>query len=153
MARIPVPPLRERTEDIPLLISSFLGEGGAAAHKRVQGLEPAAMQRLMEHSWPGNVRELKNAIETAIIRCGGPVISAVDLPLEIGDTFAPAEIGPVEGDSRSRLLDALRRAGGNRSRAALLLGISRATLYRRLAEAGIEAKQSRAATRQDGTSD
>jgi transcriptional regulator with PAS, ATPase and Fis domain len=68
VATIPVPPLRERTEDIPLLVSSFLPAGRAAAHKRVQGLDPAAMQRLMEHSWPGNVRELKNAIETAIVR-------------------------------------------------------------------------------------
>ena len=153
VARISVPPLRERVEDIPPLVSSFLAEGRAAAHKRVHGLEPAAMQRLMEHSWPGNVRELKNAIETAIIRCGGPVVSVVDLPLEIGDTYAPAETGLVEGDSRSRLLDALRRAGGNRSRAAALLGISRATLYRRLNEAGIEAKQPRAAAAQDGTSD
>ena len=153
VARLRVPPLRERAEDIPLLVSSFLAEGRAAAHKPVQGLEPVAMQRLMEHSWPGNVRELKNAIETAIIRCSGPVISVDELPLEIGDTFAPAESVPVEGDSRSHLLDALKRARGNRSRAALLLGISRATLYRRLTEAGIEAKQSRAAAGQDNPSD
>jgi PAS domain S-box-containing protein len=153
VARIPVPPLRERAEDIPLLVSSFVAEGRAAAHKRVRGLEPAAMQRLMEHSWPGNVRELKNAIETAVIRCGGTVVRVVDLPLEIGDTFAPAERGPFEEDPRLRLLDALERAGGNRSRAAALLGISRATLYRRLKEAGIEAKQPRAAARRGGRSD
>jgi PAS domain S-box-containing protein len=153
VATIPVPPLRERVEDLPLLVSSFLTEGRAIAHKRVQGLEPGAMQRLMEHSWPGNVRELKNAIATAIVRCSGQVISVDDLPPEVGDMFAPAETAPVEWDPRARLLDALERSGGNRSRAAALLGISRATLYRRLNEAGIEAKQPRAATRQDGTSD
>ena len=153
VATIPVPPLRERTEDIPLLVSSFLPAGRAAAHKRVQGLDPAAMQRLMEHSWPGNVRELKNAIETAIVRCSGAVIGVDDLPIELGRSLARAETGPVEWDPRSHLLDALKRAGGNRSRAAALLGISRATLYRRLKEAGIEAKQPRAAARQGGRSD
>ena len=142
VARIHVPPLRERREDIPILTKVFLAQG--TAHKRVQGVEPAAMQRLMEHSWPGNVRELKNAIDTAIIGCSTPVIGVGDLPVEIAATVAPAELEPVPGDSRSALLDAMKRAGGNRSRAAFLLGISRATLYRRLAEAGIEAKQSRA---------
>ena len=153
VARIPVPPLRERTEDIPLLISSFLAEAGATAHKRVQGVEPAAMHRLMEYLWPGNVRELKNAVETAIIRSTAQVVKVDDLQIAMGDAAAPAASEPVLGDSRSRLLDALERTGGNRSRAAQLLGISRATLYRRLTEAGIEAKQSRAGAEGDNPTD
>jgi PAS domain S-box-containing protein len=153
VARISVPPLRERKEDIPLLTMSFLAEGRATAHKRVVGVEPAAMRRMIEHSWPGNVRELKNAIETATIACSTPVIGIGDLPAEITGPGAPAELEPAPGDSRSRLLDAMKRAGGNRSRAALLLGISRATLYRRLAEAGIDTKQSRAGAKGDKPTD
>jgi transcriptional regulator of acetoin/glycerol metabolism len=93
----------------------------------------------MDHLWPGNVRELRSAIEFAVIRCSGAVIQSDDLPPEI---LAPADLGgSIPGDplndEKARFLDALDRSRGNRALAARLLGISRATLYRRLADLNI----------------
>ena len=139
VARIAVPALRERREDIPLLAASFLAQFSAAAAKYVTELSNEAVRLLMDHPWPGNVRELRSAIEFAVIRCAGTVIHADDLPPEIA---APADFGsPVPGDplsdEKARFLEALSRSRGNRALAARLLGISRATLYRRLADLNI----------------
>lgn len=87
----------------------------------------------MGHDWPGNVRELRNAIEFAAIRCKGSAIQREDLPQEILGSERSIMVGDA-GDDREALLMALKQSGGNRSAAAKLLGISRATLYRRLAE-------------------
>jgi PAS domain S-box-containing protein len=142
VARVQLPSLAARREDIPLLVAWFLGQCRAATGKSVQNLSHEAMRLLLEYPWPGNVRELKSAIEFAVIHCQGAVIQAEDLPLEIGD------VGHVQRssgdwahlDEKQRLLAALERAGGKRTVAARLLGISRATLYRRLAglEIGID---------------
>jgi PAS domain S-box-containing protein len=138
VARIPIPPLRERLEDIPLLVSRFLGDFRAVTGKPVQEVSTKTLARLMEYSWPGNVRELKSAIEFAVIHCRGSVIRLEDLPPEL------KEPGPVVGgsllqsldfaqlDEKERLLTALKRTGGNRTLAARMLGIGRATLYRRM---------------------
>jgi DNA-binding NtrC family response regulator len=143
VARLRVPELRHRREDIPLLVATFLAEARRLKDGRVKGVHPDAMRLLVDHAWPGNVRELKNAIDRAIIHCDSQVIEVDDLPREVQGS-APGRLEPEEPeDWRSRLMAALAQAEGNRSRAARLLGISRATLYRRLAEAGIEAKQPR----------
>jgi len=139
VARIAVPALRGRREDIPLLAASFLAQFSAAAAKRVTELSNEAVRLLMYHLWPGNVRELRSAIEFAVIRCSGAVIQSDDLPPEI---LAPADLGgSIPGDplndEKARFLDALDRSRGNRALAARLLGISRATLYRRLADLNI----------------
>jgi DNA-binding NtrC family response regulator len=131
-----VPALRERREDIPLLAASFLAQFSAAGGKQVTELSHDAVRLLMDHPWPGNVRELRSAIEFAVIRCGGAVIQPEDLPPEI---VAPADFvssipGDPLNDEKARFLDALNRSRGNRALAARLLGISRATLYRRLAD-------------------
>lgn len=138
VARIRLPPLRERREDIPLLVGWFLGQCRAATGKPVQDVSNKAMRALMEHPWPGNVRELKSAIEFAVIRCKGSVIHANDLPPEIV-TSAPPQQLPVatRQDEKTRLRAALESARGNRTAAARLLGISRASLYRKLASLGI----------------
>jgi DNA-binding NtrC family response regulator len=139
VARIRVPSLRERREDIPLLVSTFLARQTVSFGKIISDVSPAAMSQLVSYSWPGNVRELRSAVGHAVIHCRGR-IEAEDLPPEIAATGVGAVIPPAAGaplDERQRVLDALREAEGNRSRAARLLGISRATFYRRLEELSI----------------
>jgi PAS domain S-box-containing protein len=139
VARIQLPPLRERREDIPLLVGSFLGQCRAATGKPVHDVSNEAVWMLMQYTWPGNVRELKSALEFAVIRCKGSVIHADDLPPEILTSAYPQQLpGATHQDEKNRLLVALEHVKGNRAAAARLLGISRATLYRRLASLGIE---------------
>jgi transcriptional regulator with PAS, ATPase and Fis domain len=142
VARIQLPSLRDRRDDIPLLASAFLGQIRAAMGKGVDQISPEALRLLLAYAWPGNVRELKNAIEFAAISCKGQRINAPDLPPEISRSQpnAPAStLVPHSGhDKRAQLLHALNQASGNRSEAAKLLGMSRATLYRRLANYGID---------------
>jgi DNA-binding NtrC family response regulator len=139
VARITLPPLRRRREDIPLLAASFLGQFSAGSGKRVTEISQEALQALIDYDWPGNVRELKSAIEFTLIHCAGAVIQTEDLPPEI---FPPAEAiaGDPLQDERSRFVQALDRSRGNRALAARLLGISRATLYRRLADLKINSE-------------
>lgn len=135
VARIVLPALKERREDIPLLVEFFLSQARAVTGKDVQHVSDEAMRLLLDHPWPGNVRELKSAIEFAVIRSEEPVVRPTDLPPELLDT-PMLEVRDAEGgeDDRERILAALRAANGNRSDAARRLGVSRSTLYRRLAE-------------------
>ena len=134
VARIHLPPLKERKEDIPLLVTSFLAEGRASMGKLIHRASPSAMAALMDYHWPGNVRELKSTIECAMIHCKGDTLEAADLPPEV--RLEQTELGPepVTTDERSRFVSALGQARGNRTKAARLLGMSRATFYRRLTE-------------------
>jgi len=143
VARISLPSLRARREDIPLLAASFLAQFSAASGKRVTDVSHDALRLLAGYHWPGNVRELRSAIEFAVIRCGGAVIQADDLPPEI---LQPADFesvipGDPLVDEKTRFLQALERSRGNRALAARLLGISRATLYRRLADLKINSEE------------
>ena len=143
VARISLPSLRARREDIPLLATSFLAQFSAASGKRVTDVSHDALRLLAGYQWPGNVRELRSAIEFAVIRCGGAVIQADDLPPEI---LQPADFesvipGDPLVDEKTRFLQALERSRGNRALAARLLGISRATLYRRLADLKINSEE------------
>ena len=142
IARIQLPPLRDRREDIPLLAQSFLGQLSTATGKTIEGMSPDALRLLMSHAWPGNVRELKSAIEFAVISCKGNEISPADLPPEITTPAdvpsLPTWIAPSGQDEKSRLLAALSDAKGNRTEAAKRLGVSRATFYRRLVELHID---------------
>ena len=135
VARISLPPLRERKEDIPLLVTSFLTEGRASMGKTIHRTSPAAMAVLMDYHWPGNVRELKSTIECAMIHCKGDTLEVSDLPLELQQAMpAPHPEPTTPTDERSRFVFALGQARGNRTKAARLLGLSRATFYRRLTE-------------------
>jgi DNA-binding NtrC family response regulator len=130
--------LRERREDIPLLIRAFVAGHVATTGKSVDQVSDETIRLLMAYDWPGNVRELKNSLEFAVIRARGTVIHPDDLPPEIlADTCAESLLDSLPIDLRGELLAALERAGGNRKEAAHLLGISRATLYRRLAQYGV----------------
>ena len=141
VARIQLPPLRERREDIPLLAHSFLSQLCAATGKTVDDLSPDTLRLLMSHAWPGNVRELKSALEFAVISCKGRDILPTDLPPEIAAAPVaprPSTWIPSGQDEKSKLLAALSEAKGNRTEAAKRLGVSRATFYRRLVELNIQ---------------
>jgi len=136
-ARITVPPLRERREDIVLLVRSFLDEQSALLGRPLRGFCNEALRLLHLYDWPGNVRELRNAVAVAAARARASLIQPEDLPPEIlekatADASLPR--GPLE--ARLEVLEALGRAAGNRSEAARILGVSRATFYRRLTALG-----------------
>jgi len=122
VARIDVPPLRERREDIPLLVDAFLNELSLRTGRGLHRVEETAMRQLSTYPWPGNIRELHSALEYAAIAAAGDGLALHDFPPEIADH--------LEGETD--IANALRVTGGNRAAAARLLGISRATLYRRL---------------------
>jgi len=138
VVRMQLPPLRQRREDIPLLVSAFLRQCGVATGKRLEEVAKDAMRVLLNYRWPGNVRELRSAIEFAIVRSKGPVLEVSDLPPEIVEGDQPSSAFDGDGpDEAQRVREALKAAKGSRIAAARLLGISRATLYRRLAELNI----------------
>ena len=134
VGRIHLPPLRERQEDIPLLILSFVSQCRKAMGKLfVQDVSADALQHLTRYHWPGNIRELKSVIEYAVIQCEGDTIQPEHFPpelLESSGTALPVSETATTVKDRERLLGAFREAKGNRARAAQLLGISRATFYR-----------------------
>jgi DNA-binding NtrC family response regulator len=141
---IEVPPLRERREDLPKLTDTFLRRFAQQLGKPAPQLAPEVLELLRAYPWPGNVRELQNAIEHALVLCDGPILGPQFLPREIQRpdlTPAPAAAGGASqtlgGIEREALLDALRRASGNKKRAAQLLGIHRPTLYAKLKRFGI----------------
>jgi DNA-binding NtrC family response regulator len=144
-----IPPLRERREDIDALARHFLARLVCHAPRRVDGISPAAMTALTGHRWPGNVRELRNVIERAVMLGANPVIEVDDLPPEIrraSPVAAPpdgTQVGlpmPVDELERRNLLAALAATGGNKTRAARLLGIDRVTLYNRLRKLGADSE-------------
>lgn len=128
---IQIPPLRERKNDIPLLVDHFLKEAYERYRKKTPRVSREALARLMDYRWPGNVRELQNAIQFAIVRSSGTVITPDDLPMELReDACISAGRGATRKLEREAVQEALAQTAGNKSRAAKLLGVGRATLYR-----------------------
>jgi DNA-binding NtrC family response regulator len=154
-----LPPLRERTSAIPRMARSFIDEFAARSGRDVRGIAPSALAALVRHDWPGNIRELRNAIERAVVLCPGPEIQLEDLPPTFSappavrsDAAAHAHAhghgrrdpNPVVADDSSslakareeielmRIREALGRARNNRTLAAVELGISRMTLYKKM---------------------
>jgi DNA-binding NtrC family response regulator/ligand-binding sensor domain-containing protein len=138
VARVALPPLRERRDDVPLIAAAFVQEFAARDHRPISDISVEAMQLLKEHEWPGNVRELRGAIETAVITCKRSVLTALDLPPEIVGAAVEGDALPVDAGERGRILAAIDRTRGNRAAAARLLGIGRTTLYRKLKALGLE---------------
>jgi len=132
IARVTLPPLRKRRSDLPLLVRTFLREIRARTGADVEHVSDDALRRLLDYDWPGNVRELRNALEAALIRASGRVLRVDDLPPELRDASPTAPSS--SSDEAERIRAALEQTDGNRTEAAELLGISRATLYRRLDE-------------------
>jgi transcriptional regulator with PAS, ATPase and Fis domain len=143
VVKIVIPPLRARASDIPLLIERFLSEFCREHGKPLRRLDKRVLNRLTQFPWPGNVRQLRNVIENLVLFSQNEEIGPEDLPQELLD--APAEtitvrVGePLDQVERRLIEHTLISAGGNRTRAAELLGISRRTLLRKIKELGLEA--------------
>ncbi|OPZ24241.1 MAG: Transcriptional regulatory protein ZraR [Deltaproteobacteria bacterium ADurb.BinA179] len=137
-----LPGLKQRREDIPLLIDHCVAKFNRIQGKDIAGLSPDAMSRLMEHDFPGNVRELENIIEQAFVLCRGGIIELHHLPPELrpasssgNDTFGPMSIRAME---KNLIIETLGRYRGNRKKAARDLGINASTLYRKIEAMNIE---------------
>jgi len=128
---ITVPPLRERKNDIPLLVEHFLGQLPEIDKIEKPAISDDALAMMMDYRWPGNVRELQNAVQFSIVRCRGGAIQPDDLPMELKEFIVEK---PHRGPSRKldavMVKAALTKTGGNKAKAAKLLGVGRATLYR-----------------------
>ena len=138
-----VPPLRERREDIPDLVGTFLERLNRKYSRHVQGCSPEAMAALTAYDWPGNVRQLEHALEHAFV-VTPPSAEALDanaLPPEVLGSARPAALAPPPTlgplDERAAVQDALRQSGGNKTRAVRLLGITRAGLYKKTRRLGL----------------
>jgi transcriptional regulator with GAF, ATPase, and Fis domain len=148
---IPLPPLRERAEDILLLVDAFLAEIGRSVGRPAAGVSHEVREKLVAYGWPGNVRELRNAIERAVILCEGGLVTSEHLPIGVAGASPPRPepTGPVFSTTgvpsaltldvaeKEMIRDALVRAGQNKSKAARLLGLTRAQLRSRLEKHGI----------------
>ena len=135
---IHIPPLRDRRDDIPRLASHFLGMHATRYRKNLTGFEEAAMKTLLAHHWPGNVRELDHAIEGAVLMGSGTSIRSADLGLATPARGTPRiEDMSLEDVETLLIRKALARYGGNVSRAAEALGLSRSALYRRIQRYGL----------------
>lgn len=156
-----LPALRERKEDIPLLIDRFIDELSQIHHHDVSGIARDALQRMMDYHWPGNVRELRNAIEHAFVTVGGDTITLFDLPSEIRLANVPSLLGtsqsggaadsepeeppfdidrltPRQREDRQKVLAALAETDGNKTAAAKLLGVSRVTMWKKTRKYGLD---------------
>ena len=142
-----LPPLRERRNEIPALVREFAAEFASENGRKTPEIPQETMRKLCEAPWPGNIRELRNCIESMVVLCRGDVLDDSLLPPEMGAEVHPVQAeGPQEQaspaaggmairDAESRLIEqALEKCGGNRTKAAEMLGISRRTLQRKLAE-------------------
>jgi len=138
---IHIPPLRQRTEDVPLLAAHFLGAHVAKYRKGVTGFDSASQRTLLDYPWPGNVRELDHTIERAVLMAQGTLIQPSDLGLGPKAGGGPRyEAMTLEQAERVLVQKALTQQGGDISKAAKMLGLSRSALYRRLDKYGLEAE-------------
>ncbi len=141
-----IPPLRERKEDIPFLANHFVHKLAPDAGSQVEGITDAAMEKLIGYHWPGNVRELENVIERGLVMAAGKELDAGDIRLEMAPRsrghsdehpFLPEGM-TLDGYEQEIIREALRRADGNKSQAARMLGLTRNALRYRLTQMGME---------------
>jgi DNA-binding NtrC family response regulator len=141
-----IPSLRERKQDIPFLAKHFVQKLGPETGNRVESITDAAIEKLMSYHWPGNVRELENVIERSLVMCAGTQLDATDIKLESAprprqqtdNHFLPEGMS-LDAYEQELIREALRRADGNKSQAARLLGLTRNALRYRLTQMGLEA--------------
>jgi transcriptional regulator with PAS, ATPase and Fis domain len=139
---ITVPSLRERKEDLPLLVESFFQRAKLKSGKNIEGISDDAMALMLQYHWPGNIRELKGAIEYAFVSCQEKDIRPPHLPPTIVQqekSNKPARQSPVtrEEMKKRQLIEVLEQTGGNQSEAARILGVSRVTVWNRIKKYGI----------------
>jgi DNA-binding NtrC family response regulator len=141
-ATIHIPPLRERREDIPLLIHYFLQQASEKYAKPIEGIAPEAQQVLMSYAWPGNVRQLRNVIENMVVMSTGAVLGLESLPPDIRPAGGDVPLGgmnnlvgiPIVQAEKELIRNTLKLLSGNREQAAKILGIGERTLYRKIKE-------------------
>ena len=143
VVRIEMPSLRERMDDIPLLMHSFLREFNIENKKNIKGFDKASKAAMIKYGWPGNIRELKNAVESAVVMCTGEEIKMEDLPKSIRsqgeEKVISIPIGITMDEAEKIIIqENLAANKGNKSRTADILGIGRKTLHRKLEELNIE---------------
>jgi DNA-binding NtrC family response regulator len=139
-----IPALRKRAEDIPPIVQYFIRQNNEKTGKKILGLTPEAMEKLIAYPWPGNVRELRNAVEYAFVLCNSGGITVAHLPPKVAGTRTDpcqAPVAPPE-DARDRaereeLQRVLAETGGNRTEAARRLGVSRVTVWKRMKKHGV----------------
>ena len=139
---IVIPPLRERRDDIPLLIHYFMQNASERYGKETEGITADAQQALMSYAWPGNVRQLKNVIENMTVLSSGPKLGMEALPAEIRPAGADVHLGgmnnlvgiSIEQAEKELIRNTLKMVSGNREQAAKILGIGERTLYRKIKE-------------------
>ncbi|MDR2470944.1 MAG: sigma-54 dependent transcriptional regulator [Treponema sp.] len=141
VVNIHVPPLRERKEDLPLLISAFLREFSRENGKQIDSFDDGARSALYNYDWPGNVRELRNCVESAVVMAKGGIITEADLPPTIKtggeeEWIRIPSLSSIDEAERIIIRDTLFRLRGNKSRAAEVLGLGRKTLHRKLVDWG-----------------
>jgi len=139
VVRLVLPPLRERKEDIPLLIDHFINHFNRMRSRDVAGVSPDSLRILMEHKYPGNIRELQNIVEHAFVLCSAGLIDVQHLPDYLRPTRSPLlSVGATLEEVETRLIaDAIERNNGNRLAAARELGIHKSTLFRKIKSLGI----------------
>ena len=136
VVEVHLPPLRDRLEDLPLLINHFRHMFNERLKKEIDGVSNEVLNKFMSYSWPGNIRELEHVIEHAFVICHGRVITLEHIPSEVTDC-AGSKQAIRQKDLRKHkvstqeITQALDKTGGNKAKAARLLGISRPTLYRK----------------------
>ncbi len=143
VVEVSMPPLRDRLEDLPLLVEHFRCAFNRRFEKSIEGISNEVLSRFMAYHWPGNVRELEHVMEHAFVLCHGGVITLTHLPQDIrkergGHTIYPSK--PIEKKSMGAqdILDALNHTGWNKAKAARLLGIGRRTIYRKIEAYGLK---------------
>jgi two-component system, NtrC family, response regulator HydG len=139
---IHLPPLRDRREDIPLLINSFIHHLNKKTGKNIRGVNHDAMEAFMQYHWPGNIRELKNTMEYSFVTAEGSAITLDHLPKKINSP-SPVTAAPKQEKSNEKhqLIQALQQTKGNQSKAARLLNINRVTVWNRMKKYGIDLKK------------
>ena len=144
---INIPPLRERKEDIPFLAEHFVSKLAKDAGSPVESISDGAIEKLLEYYWPGNVRELENVIERSVVLSGSKRLEAADVKLDTAPRARPAAAGAdaflpegatLDDYEQSLIREALKRANGNKSQAARLLGLTRNAFRYRLAQMGLD---------------
>jgi two-component system, NtrC family, response regulator HydG len=138
---IHLPPLRERLEDVPLLVNAFVERLRKRTGKRITGLSPQAMDRFMSYPWPGNVRELKSALEYAFVIAEKGIVGLDQLPHPLVSEPSRHPANPKEPEEKIALIEALRKSNGNQSEAARILGVNRVTVWNRMRKHGIDLRK------------
>ena len=146
VVRIQMPSLRERKDDIPLLVKSFLREFNLENEKNITGFDAKSKAAILKYDWPGNIRELRNCVECAVVMCNGEEITLEDLPASVRESVEDKNIIIPHGitlDEAEKIIirNTLTMEGGNKTKVAQILGIGRKTLHRKLQEYGMETEQ------------